>query len=110
LTLTPNAPSFIDAREAILMADRINNGGANQCLLWQAFAKRGLGYTAFAADTNDTAPKENHDAPPYCSATASIHLDKTDYIAGELIEVSLSDQNATPSAVTVRLSSSVTGV
>lgn len=36
-------PTFVDARNGILDADRVLTGGANLCLLWQAFARRGLG-------------------------------------------------------------------
>ena len=36
-------PSFIDSRDAILAADRANNGGVNECLIWETFARRGLG-------------------------------------------------------------------
>jgi len=43
LKLQPCNPGFVDARDAILLADRNDTGGANQCLIWQAFAKRGLG-------------------------------------------------------------------
>ncbi|MDZ4666891.1 MAG: M36 family metallopeptidase [bacterium] len=39
-------PGFADARDAILLADSINNGGANKSLLWKAFARRGLGFSA----------------------------------------------------------------
>ncbi len=39
-------PGFADARDAILLADKINNGGRNQLLIWTVFAKRGLGYSA----------------------------------------------------------------
>ena len=39
-------PTFLEARDAILQADVVNNAGANQCLLWQAFAKRGMGVNA----------------------------------------------------------------
>lgn len=46
LKLTPCSPGFVDGRDAILQADAINNGGANQNLIWSAFARRGLGYTA----------------------------------------------------------------
>ena len=38
--------SMVDARDALLAADRIRFGGANQDLLWNAFARRGLGETA----------------------------------------------------------------
>ncbi|KAJ1867726.1 hypothetical protein LPJ78_000778 [Coemansia sp. RSA 989] len=43
MKLQPCMPSFIDARDAILQADKQLTGGENQCLLWKAFAKRGLG-------------------------------------------------------------------
>ncbi|KAJ2715473.1 hypothetical protein H4R19_001188 [Coemansia spiralis] len=43
MKLQPCMPSFIDARDAILLADRQLTDGANQCLLWKGFAKRGLG-------------------------------------------------------------------
>jgi cysteine-rich repeat protein len=39
-------PTFLEARDAILDADLSNNGGANECLIWQAFAKRGMGANA----------------------------------------------------------------
>lgn len=109
MTLTPNAPSFLDARNAILLADRINNGGSNQCLIWQAFAKRGAGYVAVSADANDIAPIENFATAPYCNPTASLSLDKRDYIAGEFIRTSLADQNPPAGAINVQFSSSVTG-
>ncbi|MBK8499954.1 MAG: M36 family metallopeptidase [Flavobacteriales bacterium] len=46
LKLTPCNPGFVDARDAILQADMINNGGANQQYIWAAFARRGLGVSA----------------------------------------------------------------
>ncbi|MCB0792678.1 MAG: M36 family metallopeptidase [Flavobacteriales bacterium] len=46
MKLTPCSPGFVDARDAILQADMVDNGGANQTLLWAAFARRGLGYSA----------------------------------------------------------------
>ena len=46
MKLQPCGPGFVDGRDAILMADQINNGGANQCLIWEVFAKRGLGASA----------------------------------------------------------------
>lgn len=39
-------PGFVDARNAILMADSINNGGIHKELLWRNFARRGLGFSA----------------------------------------------------------------
>ncbi len=39
-------PSFLDARDAILAADLASFGGAHQCHIWWAFAKRGMGIHA----------------------------------------------------------------
>jgi hypothetical protein len=46
LNLTPPAPTFLEARDAILQADLVAHGGANRAELWAAFAKRGLGFSA----------------------------------------------------------------
>lgn len=52
MKLQPCAPGFVDGRDAILAADDILTGdgsefsGANQCIIWQAFAGRGLGADA----------------------------------------------------------------
>ncbi|WVR04708.1 hypothetical protein IAU60_001719 [Kwoniella sp. DSM 27419] len=46
MKLQPCRPSFFDARDAIIQADQIRTGGANFCLLWKAFAERGLGADA----------------------------------------------------------------
>jgi extracellular elastinolytic metalloproteinase len=46
LRLTPCNPGFVDARDAIIAADQALTGGANNCILWRAFAKRGLGESA----------------------------------------------------------------
>lgn len=46
LKLQPCNPGFMDARNAIILADSILNGGANKLLLWTAFARRGMGVDA----------------------------------------------------------------
>jgi hypothetical protein len=53
LKLQPCSPGFTDVRDAILAADEVNNGGANRCLIWNAFARRGLGVSADQGDTNN---------------------------------------------------------
>ncbi|OCA69071.1 hypothetical protein BBI01_17825 [Chryseobacterium artocarpi] len=44
-------PSFIKGRDAIIAADASINGGANKCLIWDTFAKRGLGVNAKSGKT-----------------------------------------------------------
>ncbi|MEO7310812.1 MAG: M36 family metallopeptidase [Chitinophagaceae bacterium] len=42
----PCTPGFLDARNAILAADSILYGYAHKCAIWDAFARRGMGYSA----------------------------------------------------------------
>ncbi len=60
---TTSTPSMVQARDAILLADRINNNGDNNCDLWAAFAKRGLGAGAFSATSGVSNIGESFDIP-----------------------------------------------
>jgi extracellular elastinolytic metalloproteinase len=61
-------PTFLDARDAILAADVANNAGANDCLIWRAFAKRGMGYSALDGGSSNTLNvTEAFDVPPHCA-------------------------------------------
>jgi len=46
MNLSPANPNFLQTRDAILQADQVDTGGANQYELWSAFAKRGMGFSA----------------------------------------------------------------
>ncbi|KAJ7110217.1 Fungalysin metallopeptidase-domain-containing protein [Mycena crocata] len=46
LALQPCNPTFLTARTAWIQADINRYGGANMCVLWRAFASRGLGTDA----------------------------------------------------------------
>ncbi|RXK40919.1 extracellular elastinolytic metalloproteinase [Tremella mesenterica] len=46
MKIQPCRPSFFHARDAIIQADQIRTGGQNRCLIWKAFAERGLGQDA----------------------------------------------------------------
>lgn len=46
MKLQPCSPGFVDGRDAILAADLAIYGGVNECTIWDAFAKRGLGVSA----------------------------------------------------------------
>ena len=54
LKLSPPNPNFLQARDAIILADRIASEGANYAELWMAFAKRGLGFSAQSPDSGTT--------------------------------------------------------
>ena len=46
LKLQPCRPTFVDNRDATLLADQILYDGAHQCEIWDAFARRGVGVNA----------------------------------------------------------------
>jgi extracellular elastinolytic metalloproteinase len=46
LKMQPCDPTFVEGRDALLNADLAAQGGANACLIWAAFAKRGVGESA----------------------------------------------------------------
>lgn len=59
MKIQPCSPTFVSSRDAILVADRVLSGGENKCLMWSAFAKRGLGIRAKAGGGEDfTVPSE----------------------------------------------------
>jgi extracellular elastinolytic metalloproteinase len=53
LKLQPCRPSFVDARDAILLADETRYGGDNYCEIYRGFAKRGLGFEAAEGGRED---------------------------------------------------------
>ncbi len=79
MKVTANNPSFVDARDGILVADQIRTGGANQCLIWKGFAKRGVGYSAFTLNGSSTSVKEAFDLPPWCESDGTPALDAASY-------------------------------
>lgn len=72
LKLQPCSPGFVDGRDAILAADQALYGGAHSCLIWRAFAKRGLGFSADQGSTdNRNDGTEAFDLPPGVAVVAS---------------------------------------
>jgi hypothetical protein len=65
------AVSMVDMRDAMLVADRMRFDGANQDLLWNAFARRGLGEGASSAGPNDTDPVPSFSSPFASNARAT---------------------------------------
>lgn len=53
MKIQPCRPGFIEGRDAILTADYLINEGAHNCLIWEVFARRGLGFYAEGGSTGD---------------------------------------------------------
>jgi subtilase family serine protease len=72
LTLSPPAPTMLDLRDAMLLADAARNpdGPASSehlCRLWESFAGRGMGISALdTADNGLNRVSAAYDVPPGC--------------------------------------------
>jgi hypothetical protein len=65
MKLSPAAPNFVQARDAILQADLVNNASANRVPLWAGFSKRGLGLRAAAPSSTSTSGATESFAVPF---------------------------------------------
>jgi extracellular elastinolytic metalloproteinase len=75
-------PGFVDGRNAILAADRADYNGENQCLIWEVFARRGVGYSAFGGrGSSGTDNEQAFDVLPTCLKTIKLSKTMTDTIA-----------------------------
>lgn len=72
LKLQPCSPTFLQSRDAILAADQALTGGVNQCLIWEAFAKRGMGFSAVSGTNARGNEIEAFDLPTTCLANVKI--------------------------------------
>jgi len=66
LKIQPCNPNFVDARNAILIADEVNYSGRHFCLLWKGFATRGLGQYAVGSVGQTRRVKEDFTVPDAC--------------------------------------------
>ena len=92
LKYTKCNPGMVDGRDGILIADEIVNNSANQCLIWDVFARRGLGFSAKQGDTDSrTDGFEAFDVSPYCIGGVQMEktVDATTVTAGEGVTYSL---------------------
>lgn len=66
LKLQPCNPNFVSGRDAILQADQLA-GGADNCLIWNVFARRGLGLNASAGTAASISDQvEDFTVPAAC--------------------------------------------
>jgi extracellular elastinolytic metalloproteinase len=71
LLMASGSVSMVDARDAMLAADLIRFGGANQALLWNTFARRGLGTGAASAGSADFDPTPSFESAYADNATVT---------------------------------------
>ena len=71
LLMATGQVSMVDARNAMLTADLMRFAGAHQALLWNAFARRGLGSGAASASTTTFDPTPSFESPHANNATVT---------------------------------------
>ncbi|HEY3385920.1 MAG TPA: M36 family metallopeptidase, partial [Saprospiraceae bacterium] len=99
---TPCNPGFVDGRNAILAAAESLYGGDDICMIWEVFARRGLGYSADQGSPFDAGDqREAFDLPPVCSGNLILEKSVTDFIQpGHEIHVTITAGNYKTDTVT----------
>lgn len=90
LNLGPANPTYIQARDAILQADVVDNGGADLGELWLAFAKRGMGSGASAPPSSTTLGVVESYTLPFPPITLTIPQSATEGDPPVLGQISVS--------------------
>ena len=87
--------TLTQARDAILEADELNFFGMHKCMIWEVFARRGLGVDAFGGDLIIRYDNiDGFEVPLSCSGVAAVEKTMTEIIdAGQVIDVSLHVSN-----------------
>ena len=95
MKLQPCEPGFLDARDAILAADKANYNGENQCLIWEVFARRGMGFNANQGTSSSKSDNlEGFETMPQCVKEIKIKKEATEYIKpGESITYTIKVTN-----------------
>ncbi|MDB5336396.1 MAG: Protein of unknown function precursor containing a C-terminal secretion signal, partial [Planctomycetaceae bacterium] len=90
LKIQPANPSFLDGRDAILAADKLLYGGVDQYEIWQAFARRGMGFSADDGGSgNSTVVTAAFDVPS--TPKGELTFDQANYSVGDTVTITLKD-------------------
>src|SRR5262249_30213426 len=104
------------ARDAILLADQVDNAGANVNEIWRAFAKRGMGVSARSPNSNTTSGViEAFDTPGLQAFSVEVQGGNGNAVAdpNECDNLQITIKNTSgffATGISARLSSSTPGV
>ncbi|KAA1428748.1 M36 family metallopeptidase [Nocardioides antri] len=90
------ATSMLGMRDAMLAADLLRFNGANQAVMWRAFAQRGMGANASATDGDDVDPVPGFASPKEPEVTVTF-----DAPAGGKVYIGRFEARVTPIADTI---------
>ena len=100
MKLSVPAPSMVDMRDAILLADRVDYNGASQTQLWAAFAKRGLGALAYSNGGQTVHVASSFEVP---SNAGQLRFLDDPVVFGETARIILQDSTLTQPTVRVQV-------
>jgi hypothetical protein len=97
MKMQPCRPGFVDGRNAILEADQNLYGGIHEQLIWEVFARRGLGFDADQGSTMDHRDgKEDYTLPPFIRKDLEITMTTTNNVRpGDNVNIQLAYSNFT---------------
>ena len=90
LKLQPCGSGFVDSRDALLSADIALTGGDNQCLIWEVFARRGLGASAIQGTSASRADGTQAFDMPLAYIKANVTLNTC---GSDIVTLTLSNLN-----------------
>ncbi|NNF35759.1 MAG: T9SS type A sorting domain-containing protein [Saprospiraceae bacterium] len=98
MKLQPCRPGFVDGRNAILQSDAIHNDGLHEKLIWEVFARRGVGMNADQGSSLDNRDgTEDFSIPPLLIEELKIEKEVSKFVEpGENYNVSLDVVNHIP--------------
>ncbi len=98
MKLQPCLPGLLDGRNAIIAADYQNYDGIHECLIWDVFARRGMGWSADqGSSTSSEDNKQAFDSMPECIKELKItkEVNKANIEAGDQLTYTLMVTNHT---------------
>jgi len=68
-------PTFVTARDALIAADQATTGGADYCMIWSTFARRGLGVNASSGSANSSQDQVEDFTEPAAGPNCTLSVD-----------------------------------
>ncbi len=105
LKLTPCNPTMLDARDALILADRLQTQGQMECVIKSIAASRWFGMNASSTGTGDATPVAGNQLWPECVDAGLLRFDRDGletgaprarYSCGDIVTISLVDGNYLP--------------
>lgn len=103
LKLQPPRAGMLEARDAIILANRVTFKAEGEAQLWEGFAKRGFGVLALSNNGDSTYVVPSFETP---SNTGTLRFHSSSYVPGELVKLVLYDANNTSPTALIQLTTS----